>query len=84
MKKFLLKYLGIPKIIITFQVDGCMGHINTFKNIGYVRKEYTKNGVDYYDVKVIHNGSDFRDSEIQDELAYQIQHLYFNLYICYK
>lgn len=73
-----------PKIVITFSSHGCMGTELKFQHIGYVKKEWKSNSVDYYLVQpFIKRSDELRNAPIKEVIVYQIQHLGYNVYIHY-
>lgn len=75
----------MPKFVIMFETNGCMGHIHDYIGIGYIVGSKIKEHNKIYDVKMVNfKGLDFRDKDLGHEKAYNIQHLFANLYIHYK
>lgn len=95
MKRFKFwrgKLNPIPKIIIGFHTFGCMDTGREFKWIGYVTKEWLTNTdsrwpVDNYEIQPIITMGIGENRDQKEGLpkvrAWQIQHLWLNLYIFY-
>jgi hypothetical protein len=81
----------IPKIIIGFHTFGCMDTGRELKWIGHVTKEWLGGDdhcpVDFYDVQPIITMGIGENRDQKEPLpkvqAWQIQHLWLNLYIFY-